>query len=134
MQISKSKVSSKINKEIKSILAQTIIDLKTLDNMLIFLRDFLTPAEFLTLAKRLAIAIYLEKGKSYDEIKHQLKVSSATVATVQATLEQQSEGFMLALKQIRAEEWADEWSAKITRFVHGISGAKDLDLEKKYDD
>ena len=88
------------------------------------MRDFLTPSENIVLAKRLAIALYLEKNKSYEEIRRSLKVSSATIASVQSMLEHRSEGFMLAVQQIKAEEWASEWSEKISKFFQGFSGNK----------
>jgi len=124
MQISKDKLNPKVEKQIRKLLAQKIADLKTPENTQIFLRDFLTPAEGIVLAKRLAIALYLEKGKSYEEIRRSLKVSSATIASVQSMLEHRSEGFMLAVQQIKAEEWADEWSEKISKFFQGLSGSK----------
>lgn len=124
MQLSKSKLNPKVEKQIKTILAQVVADLKAQDEASIFLRDFLTPAEYLTLAKRLAIVLYLEKGRSYEEINKALKVSSATIASVQAMLEQQSEGFILAVKHLKAEEWAEIWSTKITKFFQKPLGSK----------
>lgn len=124
MQISKVKLNPKVEKQIKKLLAQVIADLKTSENIQIFLRDFLTPAENIVLAKRLAIALYLEKNKSYEEIRRSLKVSSATIASVQSMLEHRSEGFMLAVQQIKAEEWADQWAEKISKFFQALSGSK----------
>lgn len=116
MQVSKDKLNPRLKKQIKNLLAQVISDLKTQENTQIFLRDFLTPSENIVLAKRLAIALYLEKGKSYKEIRKSLKVSSATIASVQAMLEHKSEGFMLAIARIKADQWADEWAEKISSF------------------
>jgi uncharacterized protein YerC len=124
MQISKMKLNPAIEKEIKDMLAQVIADLKEPSNAHIFLRDFLTFAESLVLAKRLAILLYLEKGKSYEQIKRDLKVSSATIASVQAMLEQRSEGFMLALSHMKAEEFSEEWSQKISGFFQKTLGSK----------
>jgi len=124
MQISKIKLRPKVEREIKDMLAQVVSDLKSQNNTRIFLRDFLTPAEELVLAKRLAILLYLEKGKSYEEIKQDLRVSSATIASVQSMLEQGSEGFMLALKRMKAEEFAEEWSGKIAKLFQSVSGSK----------
>lgn len=124
MQISKIKLHSKVEREIKDMLAQVVSDLKSQNNAKIFLRDFLTPAEELVLAKRLAIILYLEKGRSYEEIKQSLRVSSATIASVQSMLEQGSEGFMLALKHMKAEEFAEEWSGKIAKLFQSLPGSK----------
>lgn len=124
MQLSKDKLNPKVEKQIKNLLVQVIADLKSSENASIFLRDFLTPTEGIVFAKRLAIALYLEKGKSYEEIRRCLKVSSATIASVQNMLESQSEGFMLALQRIRADEWADEWAEKISNFFQSVTGSK----------
>ena len=69
----------------------------------------------MVLAKRLAIAYWLKKGRSYQNIKNNLKVSSATIASVQSQME--NPGFQLALKKIEADEWASNWSKKIKGFV-----------------
>lgn len=80
-----------------------------------FLRDFFNDVEFETYAKRLAIAYWLKKRRSYENIKNNLKVSSATIATVEKLMD--TPGFKLALKKIEAEEWASVWSEKIKKLV-----------------
>ncbi len=75
----------------------------------------MTESEYEAFAKRLAIAYWLRKGRSYSNIKQNLKVSSATIATVQSIME--TEGFQLALKKIEAEEWASVWTKKIRKFI-----------------
>jgi hypothetical protein len=47
-----------------------------------------------------------------------LKVSSATIASVQEFLEKP--GFKLALKKMEAEEWANIWAEKIKKFTSKI--------------
>jgi uncharacterized protein YerC len=66
------------------------------------------------LAKRLAVAAYLKKGRSYDAIKTELKVSSATVAAVQTLLEKNTEGLNLALKLLEADQWAEALINKLS--------------------
>lgn len=96
-------------------MAQTISDIKTPEEAYQFLTDFLTPAEFESFAKRLAISYWLKKGRSYTNIKNNLKVSSATIAEVANTMK--SKGFGQALKKLEAEEWANQWAEKIKKFV-----------------
>jgi len=57
----------------------------------------------------------LKKGRSYSNIKQNLKVSSATIATVQSQIHKT--GIGLALKKLEAEEWANVWAEKIRKFV-----------------
>ena len=96
-------------------LAQTIVDIKDLDEAGEFLKGFLTDSEYEAFSKRLAIAYWLKKGRSYNNIKENLKVSSATIAAVQQVMGRT--GFTQAIKKIEAEEWANQWSEKIKKFV-----------------
>ena len=92
-----------------------VADLKGIKETDSFLTDFLTDSEYEVFAKRLAIAYWLKKGRSYNNIKENLKVSSATIAAVQSMMKRP--GFALAIKKIEAEEWANVWSKKIKKFV-----------------
>ena len=116
MQLSKLKLNRNIEKEMFKIFYQTVADLKGSNEAKVFIHDFLTKMERTTLAKRLMIALYLEKGKSYDFIKKTLKVSSATIANVDKMMAKNSEGFALALRKIEAEQWASQTAKKIVRF------------------
>ena len=109
------KINPSLKRQLAKTLAQTVTDLKVLDETHTFFSDFLTESEYEAFAKRLAIAYWLRKGRSYSNIKQNLKVSSATIATVQSMMK--TEGFRLALKKIEAEEWANLWSERIRKLV-----------------
>lgn len=111
VQISKQKVNSTLEKQLYQTLFQMFADLKTVEDSEIVMRDFFSDTELVTLAKRLAVAYWLTKKRSYENIKSNLKVSSATVADVQANLHKR--GWKLALKKIMAEEWASKMEDKI---------------------
>ncbi len=117
MQISKNRLNHQVKIQIRNIFCQTLADLKRRGDVEIFIRDFLSPTEQSVLTKRLAIAMYLEKGRSYEQIKSTLKVSSATIANVDKMMNEKSEGFVLALRRIEAEEWADKLTKRITGFL-----------------
>ena len=89
-----------------------------------FLEEVLSETERTVLAKRLAIAYWLNKNKSYDKIRQELKVSSATVANVQKWLEKSGDGLKLALKTIDADEWAGEMAGKLATKVKSIFKVK----------
>jgi TrpR-related protein YerC/YecD len=114
MQVSKQQLKPSLEKEIKNMLAQVIADIPNKERALVFLEDFLSETEFMALSKRLAVVLYLSKGKSYEDIKREIKVSSATIASVQSALSSKSPGFSIALQYIKAEEWATKWSEKIS--------------------
>jgi TrpR-related protein YerC/YecD len=115
MRISEKKINPSLKKEIERVLSQAVADIRNLEEANQFLSDFLTSSESEAFARRLAIGYWLKKGRSYNNIKENLKVSSATIATVQEMLERP--GFQMILKKIEAEEWANQWAEKIKKFV-----------------
>ncbi len=115
MRTSQKNLNPSLKKEIGNALVQTITDLRDLKETTVFLQDFFNDSEYEAFAKRLAIAYWLKKGRSYNNIKENLKVSSATIATVQSMMSKQ--GFKLALKKMEAEEWANQWADKIKKFI-----------------
>lgn len=114
MQVSKQDISDRIANRIFKSLYQVLADLKQPQAVEKFFGAILSPTERLVLAKRLAIAGYLKKNKSYEVIKNELKVSSVSIARVRSLLEQDREGLTLALKTIEADEWAEDLVNKIS--------------------
>jgi len=119
MQLSKHGVSRPIEKKIYKSLYRVLADIKQPRSVEIFFTGILTETERVALAKRLAIAVYLKKNKSYQVIKNELKVSSATIATVQKLMNENNEGLNNALKAIEADEWASKLTRKISTVVKG---------------
>jgi uncharacterized protein YerC len=115
MRTSKNKLNPIFKKEIIKTFIQTLDDLNGVNEKETFLYDFFNDVELETYTKRLAIAYWLKKGRSYENIKNNLKVSSATIATVEKLMDTQ--GFKLALKKMEAEEWANVWSEKIKKII-----------------
>lgn len=111
MQVSEKKLNKNLKKQVFQVFYQAIADLKTSEEAEVFFKDFLSQTARTALAKKLAVAVFLDKKRSYENIKKTLKVSSSSVAEVYKKLS--SPGFQLALKKIKAEEWADNWSKKI---------------------
>src|SRR3989344_3200715 len=115
MRTSSFKLSSSLKSQLEKTFYQTISDLKGPQEIETYLKDFLNESELETFVKRQAVAYWLKKGRSYSNIKENLKVSSATIASVHETLGKP--GIKLALKKLEAEEWANVWSEKIKKFV-----------------
>ena len=114
MRLSKKKIKRNIERQIYQLLYQVVADIHSADEAETFLDSILTSTELEALSKRMAVARFLDKGLSYDEIKNTLKVSSATVASVAEQLKKE-EGFKIALEKIRADEWAEKWSKKLNQ-------------------
>lgn len=122
MQVSKKKLNKTIEKQIYAVFYQLIADLKSADEAKIVFQDLLTQTERQVLAKRLAIAIFLDKGRSYENIRSTIKVSSATIASVQEIIA--NPGIGLSLQKVKADAWADEWVGKLTNLMGKILPGK----------
>ncbi len=110
------RVNPHLKKQLFGTLYQTIVDLKNTDEVQSFLEAFLSESEHETLAKRLAVSYWLDKGRGYNNIRDNLKVSSATIASIQNAYNSHK-GVKLALSKINADEWANVWSEKIKKFL-----------------
>jgi uncharacterized protein YerC len=111
MQASRDRVNPIINKQILSLWYQLMADIKTPQEAETIFSDLLSEIELSAITKRLAVGYYLHKKRSYEVIKNNLKVSSATIASVQSGINKP--GWKLALQKMLAEEWATKWEAKI---------------------
>lgn len=112
MQVSKQKINPNLKNQIFQLLYQVLADIHSKKEIETFLKDALTKTELEIFAKRLGAAYYLDKGRSYANIKDNLKLSSATISAVSEQMKK-GRGFEVALSKIRAEEWASKWAGKI---------------------
>ena len=115
MRIQQRKINQTLDTQLRKTFLQLMSDLKNPKEIDLFLKDFLTDSEYEMLTKRLAISYWLKKGRTYANIKENLKVSSATISSVQEITER--EGIKLALKKIEADEWAEKWEKKIKKIL-----------------
>ena len=115
MQISKRRVNSALEKQVNHIWYQLIADTKTVADAQKIFGDLLSWTEAQAITKRLAIAYWLAKKRSYENIKENLKVSSATIATIAQELKKP--GWQLALQKIMSEEWSTKWEEKIKNAI-----------------
>lgn len=122
MQVSKQPLNKTIEKQIFNIFYQLIADLKSATEAKTVFTNLLSDTELQVIAKRLGIAIFLDKGRSYDNIKSTLKVSSATIASVQEQMG--NPGTQLSLQKIKAEEWADAWASRLSNLFGKILPGK----------
>jgi uncharacterized protein YerC len=79
-----------------------------------FVYDLLTPTEQTMIAKRLSIALLLEKGYDHRTISDILKVSTGTVSHINSIRLQGSQGYRKFISQIINEE-------TVTNFIHTIA-------------
>jgi uncharacterized protein YerC len=111
MQTSKQKINPVLERQLSKTFFQLVTDLQSVTDAEQVLKVVLTPSELEAVSKRLAIAYFLTKGRNYENIKQNLKVSSATVAGIQDQIK--SPGWKLAIQKITADEWATLWEQRI---------------------
>lgn len=112
MQVADKKLNKNFEKQILQALYQLVADLEKPKEAEIFLNDFLTEATKISLAKKVMIALFLDQQRAYEKIRDSLNVSTSTISEVYNRLG--NEGIQLAIKKIKAEEWADKWSKKLS--------------------
>ena len=115
MQLSHNPLNKNIEKQLTEMFCGVLAELKTVDEIKTVLGDILTEAELTAVIKRLGIAVYLDKGRNYDDIKNNIKVSSATIASVAQRLG--NPGWQEMIRRIKAEQWANDWTDKIKKFL-----------------
>lgn len=75
----------------------------------LFINDLLTRTEKVMLPKRLAVAILLSKGWSYDSVRETLKVTQTTISNIERILDH-SNGLRLAIEKLgKSESWRNWW-------------------------
>lgn len=89
-----------------------------------FLQNLLSYTEQMMLAKRLAIAVLLERGLNYEEIDETLKVSKSTVGTVHKQLLIGAVGYQKAVDKILSDEKYEKLGHKIEELILKISPSK----------
>lgn len=95
-------------------LYQLVADIKSPTEAEHILTQVFSDVELSTLAKRIAVAYWLTNKRSYENIRQNLKVSSATIADIQQDLKKL--GWKQALTKITADEWASKWEKRIRSF------------------
>ena len=108
-------VNPTLKKTITKTFIQLLSDLKTEEQIEIFLRDFFDEKEFETYTKRLAIAYWIKKNRDDENIKNNLKVTEKEISEVKKTIDKK--GIRLALKHLEADEWANVWAERIKKLT-----------------
>lgn len=115
MQTSSQKLNPQIEADITEQFTTLLADFKHPLLVKQFLADFLTETELSVFAKRLAIVFDLYQGKSYQDIKKELKVSSATISSVAEIKDKK--GIKLAIDQIIEDQKFEKRAEKLIKFI-----------------
>lgn len=110
-QVSRRRLSEKVEKRIAEIFLKTISKLNKEEDVLQFLDEFLTPTEKIVLSKRLAVAVMLRKGYDYNKIREVLKVTPGTIARIAYWIKFSKKGLLKITDSIvEGEKNEDFWN------------------------
>ena len=98
--VSRRFLDKELENTIFEVFLKTIADIKTPLEAKNFIEDLLSPTEKIMLIKRLAIAVLLTKGKTYEYIDDTLKVSRATIMNVSLWLKHGKGGYRKVVDSI----------------------------------
>lgn len=132
--VSRRYLDKELESKIFEVFLKTIVDIKTSIEAKNFIEDLLSPTEKIMLIKRLAIAVLLTKGKTYDYIDHTLKVSRATIMTVSLWLKHGKGGYKKVIDRIIEGQNKEELFDKIEEILLRLSPPKRFEsvaFEKK---
>lgn len=105
-QISKRPLSPGLDNRLQELLLQSLIKVGNSKDASNFLADILTPTEKTMIAKRLAIALLLNRGWDQEAIDDYLKVSLGTIQTVKRNLNSDLGGFRKIISKLeKSREW-----------------------------
>ncbi|MDO8461171.1 MAG: Trp family transcriptional regulator [bacterium] len=103
-QVSKYPISKEVYDRIFEIFLKVLVKIKDPIEAEEVTQSLLTPTERIMLAKRLSIAFLLAKGYKFREIQKVIKVSLATVASVNFVRQYGSVGYKKIIEKIMQEE------------------------------
>lgn len=132
--VSRRILNKDLEKRIFELFIKTIMKLEKQDEVENFLEDLLSPTEKIMLVKRLAIAIFLTKGYTYDDIDDTLKVSRPTIMNVSYWLKHGKTGYQKVVERIIKNQKREELIDKIEEILLRLSPPKaygSIAFEKK---
>ncbi|MEX2028377.1 MAG: Trp family transcriptional regulator [Candidatus Curtissbacteria bacterium] len=118
--ISRRILGKQIENEIFETLWEAISQVRTKQDVQLFLNDLLTPSEKLMIAKRLSIAVLLLKNRTYGEICDLLKVSNETVSRIALVLKMNT-GFMIGINKVVKTEAGKQFWQDIENLLYRMS-------------
>jgi uncharacterized protein YerC len=118
--ISRRPLKKELEERMFEVFWQCFVDLKTPKEVFEFFESFLSPAEKVMLAKRLAIAVLLEKGFNTREISLAVKVSTGTVNAIRSQIRYFGAGYKRAVDKIIAGEKTTDFLEDLTTTLASI--------------
>ena len=122
--ISRRIIDPEIEEKVFDIFRSYLVQLHTSDDTQAFLTSLLSHTEQVMLAKRLAIAVLLTKGYTYEQIDETLKVSKSTVGTVHKQLLIGAVGYQKAVERVLKDEKHEKLWSKFENLLLSVALTK----------
>jgi uncharacterized protein YerC len=106
--ISRRFLDKSIEERICDVFCQHLATLSTKEDVREFFVSLLSSTEQIMIPKRLAIAVLLQKGFTFDDIDDRLKVSKGTITTIQRQLHTGAIGYQKAINSIKKRKQNEE--------------------------
>lgn len=107
-QVSRRPMPKDLEAQMYKAIRKAFADLRTEEEVAAFLEDLLTPTERVMLAKRLAIAILLDRGYDQRLVHTITRTSLTTVHTVNYWLKNKGDGYRLVLNKLKMHnDWKE---------------------------
>lgn len=93
-------MNTKLKNEQTDFLFDAILTLKTKEDCYRFFEDLCTQPELNAMSQRIVVAKLLTQGVVYSEIVKQTSASTATISRVKRSLNEDTDGYMLAFENL----------------------------------
>lgn len=122
--VSKRRIDPEVEERIFEIFWDYLATLRKPEDIHEFLVSLLSFTEQVMIAKRLAIAVLLNRGYKYEEIDQTLKVSKSTVGTVHKQILIGALGYKKAIDRISKREKLEGFWNNLEELMIKLSGPK----------
>lgn len=122
--VSKRKIDPEIEERIFEIFWDYLATLGKSEDIKEFLISLLSFTEQVMISKRLAIAVLLNRGYTYEQIDETLKVSPSTVGTVHKQILVGALGYKKAVNHISGKEKFENLFNRLEEVLIKMSGSK----------
>lgn len=116
-QISRRPMSKALEEQMHKAIRKAFADLRSEKEVDAFLDDLLTPTEKVMLAKRLAIAILLDRGYDQRTVHTIMRTSLRTVNMVNFWLKNKGNGYRIVLEKLKTQQTWRELKESIEDFL-----------------
>lgn len=97
-------MSKFLDKQNSDALYRAIVSIQTLEECRSFLEDLCTISELKAMAQRMDVALLLDKGLIYSEVRGRTGASSATISRVNRCLQYGAGGYQVIVPRLRKQE------------------------------